>query len=76
MRALSWDDAEEVGIALYKARPEIDPLKIRSNDLHQWITELPDFQDDPAGANEANLEAITRGMKNGAPGWRCKVHDL
>jgi FeS assembly protein IscX len=26
--------------------------------LHQWVTELPDFKDDPQKSNEGKLEAI------------------
>ena len=38
--------------------PDIDPLTVRFTDLHKWITELEDFDDDPAKSNEAKLEAI------------------
>ncbi|MBI3696566.1 MAG: Fe-S cluster assembly protein IscX [Acidobacteria bacterium] len=58
MPALTWDAAEDLGIALLEAHPEIDPLKVRFTDLHQWVTELPDFQDDPKASNEGKLEAI------------------
>jgi FeS assembly protein IscX len=27
-------------------------------DLHRWVTELPDFDDDPQRSNEKILEAI------------------
>jgi FeS assembly protein IscX len=55
---LSWDDAEDIGIALYDAHPEVDPLKVRFTDLHRWVTELEEFEDDPKGSNEGKLEAI------------------
>ena len=35
-----------------------DPLAVRFTDLHQWICELEDFDDDPNHSNERILEAI------------------
>jgi len=55
---LTWDDAEDIGIALYEAHPDTDPLQMRFTDLHRWVTELEDFDDDPKGSNEGKLEAI------------------
>ncbi|MFN7920997.1 MAG: Fe-S cluster assembly protein IscX [Bryobacteraceae bacterium] len=56
--ALSWDNFEDIGIELYEKFPDVDPLKVRFTDLHKWVTELEDFDDDPARSNEAKLEAI------------------
>ncbi len=53
-----WDSTEDIAIALYDARPETDPLTVRFTDLHKWVTELPEFKDDPAKSNEGKLEAI------------------
>ena len=55
---ISWTDTEEIGIQLAEKFPEIDPLKIRFTDLHKWVTELDDFEDDPKKSNEKILEAI------------------
>lgn len=55
---LTWDNAEDLGIALSEAHPEVDPLSIRFTDLHRYVTELPDFGDDPKASNEGKLEAI------------------
>jgi FeS assembly protein IscX len=55
---LTWEDAEDLGIALQEKFPELDPLAVRFTDLHQWVTELEDFDDDPKGSNEGKLEAI------------------
>jgi FeS assembly protein IscX len=57
-RPLSWDDAEDLGILLAEAHPAVDPLTLRFTDLHKWVTELPDFKDDPQKSNEGKLEAI------------------
>ena len=58
MKQLSWTDFEDLGIALYEARPDQDPLQLRFTDLHQWIIALPGFEDDATKSNEAKLEAI------------------
>ena len=39
-RKLTWEDAEDIGIALHEKLPEADPLTIRFTDLRQWVTEL------------------------------------
>jgi FeS assembly protein IscX len=56
--ALSWNNFEDIGIALYERFPDIDPLTVRFTDLRKWVTELEDFDDDPDKSNEAKLEAI------------------
>lgn len=58
MPGLSWDHTENIALALFDAHPEVDPLTVRFTDLHRWITELPDFRDDPGKSTEGRLEAI------------------
>lgn len=55
---LSWRDAEDIAIALAECFPDTDPLSIRFTDLHRWVTELPEFADDPKASNEGILEKI------------------
>jgi len=55
---LTWDNAEDLGILLCEKHPELDPLTIRFTDLHRYVTELPEFKDDPKKSNESKLEAI------------------
>ena len=55
---LRWNDAEDIGIQLRGRFPDIDPLTVRFTDLHEWVCELPDFDDDPQASNESRLEAI------------------
>jgi FeS assembly protein IscX len=55
---LTWDKAEDIGIELYEANPDMDPLQVRFTDLHKMVIELPGFADDPLKSNEAKLEAI------------------
>ena len=56
--SMGWDTPEDIGIALYEKFPDADPLKVRFTDLHKWVIELDDFDDDPLASNEAKLEAI------------------
>ena len=42
--ALKWTDSREIGEAL--------------SDMHQWICDLEEFDDDPNASNEKILEAI------------------
>lgn len=55
---LTWNDAEDIGIALQEKYPNIDPLTVRFTDLHQYVVGLDGFSDDPKASNESKLEAI------------------
>jgi FeS assembly protein IscX len=54
----TWNNAEDIGILLSERHPEINPLEVRFTDLHRYVTELPEFKDDPKKSNESKLEAI------------------
>lgn len=58
METLTWDDAEDIGIALAENHPDADPLKVRFTDLHQWVMDLEEFEDEAAKSTEGKLEAI------------------
>jgi len=58
MPGLNWDHIENIALGLYEQHPETDPLTVRFTDMHKWITELPDFRDDPNKSTEGKLEAI------------------
>jgi FeS assembly protein IscX len=58
MAAIKWTDTLEIAIQLLDAHPEVDPKTIRFTDLHRWVTELPEFEDDASRSNEKILEAI------------------
>lgn len=58
MPSLNWDDPDGIALALFEKFPDLDPTHIRYTDLHKWITELPDFKDDPMKSTEGTLEAI------------------
>ena len=55
---LTWRDAEDIGIQLSERHPDTDPLTVRFTDLHRFVTELPEFSDDPKASNESVLEKI------------------
>ncbi len=55
---LTWEKAEDIGIALQEKFPDVDPLTVRFTDLHKYVTELEGFADDPKKSNEGKLEAI------------------
>jgi FeS assembly protein IscX len=55
---LSWTDTEDIAIELADRFPDLDPLSVRFTDLHRWVMELDQFEDDPRASNEAKLEAI------------------
>ncbi|MBI2216798.1 MAG: Fe-S cluster assembly protein IscX [Candidatus Rokubacteria bacterium] len=55
---LTWRDAEDIAMALSERFPDTDPLTVRFTDLHRWVTELPEFSDDPKASNEGILEKI------------------
>jgi FeS assembly protein IscX len=56
--SLKWTDSREIALELLETYPETDPKTVRFTDLHQWICELEDFDDDPAHSSERILEAI------------------
>ena len=58
MEKFKWDDAEDIGIALSEVHPSVDPLNVRFTDLHDWVLNLEDFEDDPMKSTEGKLEAI------------------
>ena len=55
---MKWTDANEIGAALFDAHPEVTPLDVRFTDLHKWVCELEEFDDDPGKSSEGLLEAI------------------
>ncbi|NHR06269.1 Fe-S cluster assembly protein IscX [Chromobacterium haemolyticum] len=55
---MKWTDVLDIAIELAEAHPEIDPKTVRFVDLHNWVVELPDFDDDHSRGGERVLEAI------------------
>ena len=57
-QTFTWDNFEDIAVALADKYPDTDPLTVRFTDLHRFITDLPEFSDDPAKSSEGKLEAI------------------
>tara|TARA_X000000950_G_C13871710_1_gene643175 strand:- start:814 stop:1014 length:201 start_codon:yes stop_codon:yes gene_type:complete len=55
---LKWTDSIDIALALEDLYPEVDNVNLRYTDLHKWIVQLPDFDDDVEKSNEKILEAI------------------
>ncbi len=55
---MKWSDITQIAEALYDKFPDTDPLTIRFTDLHNWVVELEDFDDDHTRGGEKVLEAI------------------
>ena len=53
---LKWTDSIDIAISLDEKFPDIDPKTIRFTDLHQWVCNLEEFEDDPDKSNEKILE--------------------
>jgi FeS assembly protein IscX len=55
---MKWADITAIAEALYDKYPDVDPAAIRFTDLHNWIVELEDFDDDKTRGGEKVLEAV------------------
>lgn len=55
---MRWLDIQEIAIRLEELHPDKDNVNLRFTDLRDWVTALPEFNDDPNGCNEKILEAI------------------
>jgi FeS assembly protein IscX len=55
---MKWTDITAIAEALYDKYPDVDPLTIRFTDLHNWIVDLEEFDDDHTRGGEKVLEAI------------------
>ena len=55
---MKWTDVRDIAIALTEKHPDIDPRAVRFTDLHNYVVDLPDFDDDHHRGGEKVLEAI------------------
>ncbi|MEO7133740.1 MAG: Fe-S cluster assembly protein IscX [Vicinamibacterales bacterium] len=55
---MKWTDVNDIAIALAESHSDVDPRVVRFTDLHQWVCELNEFDDDPKRSGEKILEAI------------------
>jgi FeS assembly protein IscX len=55
---MKWTDIRNIAIALCETHPGIDPRSVRFVDLHNYVVDLKDFDDDHSRGGEKVLEAI------------------
>ncbi len=55
---MKWTDVRDIAIALTEKHPDVDPRTVRFTDLHNFVVDLPDFDDDHQRGGEKVLEAI------------------
>lgn len=55
---LKWIDTLDIAIELDEKHPDVDPQYVRFTDLHQWVCDLEEFDDNPDHSGEKILEAI------------------
>lgn len=55
---MKWTDVQDIAIALADTHPDVDPKTVRFVDLHNYVVDLPDFNDDHQRGGEKVLEAI------------------
>jgi len=55
---MRWTDVSTIAIELDERHPDVDPLTVRFTDLHNWVVDLPGFNDDHSRGGEKVLEAI------------------
>jgi FeS assembly protein IscX len=55
---MKWTDTFDIAMALADRFPDTDPQYVNFVDLHRWVCELEDFEDEPNRSGEKILEAI------------------
>lgn len=55
---MKWTDVQDIAIALADTHPDVDPKTVRFVDLHNYVVDLPGFNDDHQRGGEKVLEAI------------------
>jgi FeS assembly protein IscX len=55
---LRWTDYREIAERLFEKYDTLNPLTVRFTDMHKWVLDLEDFEDQSQASNEKILEAI------------------
>lgn len=55
---MKWTDIQQIAEELFDMYPEVDPKTVRFVDLHNYVIDLPEFNDDIHRGGEKVLEAI------------------
>ena len=53
---MKWIDVNDIAIDLMEKFPEVDPRYVLFTDLHKWVTELENFEDENNKSNEKFLK--------------------
>lgn len=56
--ALNWESIYAIALALKEAHPGVDMQNVSLQMIFNWTVTLPNFEDDPALANDDILAAI------------------
>lgn len=55
---MKWVDIQDIAIALSEKHSQVDPKTVRFVDLHNYVVDLEEFDDDHSRGGEKVLEAI------------------
>jgi FeS assembly protein IscX len=55
---MKWTDVFDIAMTLTDQYPDTDPQYVNFVDLHRWVCDLEEFDDDPDRSGEKILEAI------------------
>ena len=55
---MKWTDVYDIAIELTERYPDADPQYVNFVDLHDWVCQLDEFDDDHDRGGEKVLEAI------------------
>lgn len=55
---MRWTDVQLIAVELAETHQDVDPRSVRFTDLHNWVVNLPGFDDDSTRGGEKVLEAI------------------
>lgn len=59
---MKWTDINDIAIELADGHPDTDPRYVNFVDLHNWVTALEEFDDEPARGGEKNSGSHTGGL--------------
>ena len=55
---MKWTDVFDIAMALADQYPDTDPQYVNFVNLHRWVCDLEELDDDPDRSGEKILEAI------------------
>jgi FeS assembly protein IscX len=55
---LTWESTYAIALELRRQHPKANMEEISLGQIYQWTLQLPEFEDDPALANDDILQAI------------------